>query len=345
VELSEKPTLRTALAPLLRLSRAVREAGLKVVITGEGADELFGGYDIFREALVRRFWARVPDSELRPLLLTRLNEFLGKDLGRSGAFLTGFYRRGLEDTADPLYSHRLRFANTSRCLRLLERDVLDRAAREGDPVERLLARLPDGFGELTPLGKAQYLEVVSFLETYLLHSQGDRMLMGHSVEGRFPFLDYRVAEFAAALPDRMKVRGLEEKYLLRKAAKPLLPSAISARRKRPYRAPIVSAFVGPSAPEYVRDLLSAERLRDVGVFRPEVVGRLVRKCESAGAAGVGETDEMGLVGTISVMLLHELLVARPELAPAAEPTRVVVGDAVRASAGEPEPLPAETRAP
>ena len=68
VELSEKPTLRTALTPLLRLSRAVREAGLKVVITGEGADELFGGYDIYRENKVRRFWAKVPDSEIRPLL-------------------------------------------------------------------------------------------------------------------------------------------------------------------------------------------------------------------------------------------------------------------------------------
>ena len=110
VELSEKPTLRTALAPLLRLSAAVRDAGLKVVITGEGADELFGGYDIFRENKVRRFWARVPDSELRPLLFARLNEFLGKDLKRSSAFLAGFYRRGLEDTDDPLYSHRLRFA-------------------------------------------------------------------------------------------------------------------------------------------------------------------------------------------------------------------------------------------
>ena len=70
---------------------------------------------------------------------------------------------------------------------------------------------------MTPLGRAQYLEIMTFLEGYLLHSQGDRMLMGNSIEGRFPFLDYRVAEFAAALPDEMKVRGLQEKYLLRKA--------------------------------------------------------------------------------------------------------------------------------
>jgi asparagine synthase (glutamine-hydrolysing) len=335
VELSEKPTLRTALAPLLRLSRAVREAGLKVVITGEGADELFGGYDIYRENKVRRFWARVPDSELRPLLFTRLNEFLGKDLKRSGAFLAGFYRRGLEDTDDPLYSHRLRFGNTARLLRLFTQDVLDRAAGEGDSVERVEDRLPAEFATLTSLGKAQYLEIMTFLDGYLLHSQGDRMLMGHSIEGRFPFLDYRVAEFAAALPDRMKVRGLEEKYLLRKVAASLIPAEISARRKRPYRAPIASAFVGPGAPEYVGDLLSPERLGEAGLFDPEAVARLVHKCESAGEAGVGETDEMGLVGTISTMLLHELFVVRPALAPAAEPTRVVVGATLRPSVPEP----------
>ena len=211
VELAEKPTLRTAPSPLLRLSGAVQDAGLKVVTTGEGADELFGGYDLFRENAVRHFWAREPDSELRPLLLTRLNAFIGKDLKRSGAFLVGFYRKGLTETDDPLYSHRLRFANTARLLSLLDDDVLVGAPTErGDPAERLEARLPAWFGEMTPLGKVQYLEIATFLEGYLLHTQGDRMLMGHSIEGRFPFLDYRVAEFAAgaarsaaaAWPDR-----------------------------------------------------------------------------------------------------------------------------------------------
>ena len=184
---------------------------------------------------------------------------------------------------------------------------------------------------------------MTFLDSYLLHSQGDRMLMGNSIEGRFPFLDYRVAEFAAALPDTLKVRGLEEKYLLRKAAGPLLPAEISSRRKRPYRAPIVSAFVGPDAPEYVRELLDPEHLRSVGLFSPEAVARLVAKCESPGAAGVGETDEMGLVGTLSVMLLHDRFVARPSLAPTAEATRVVVGDQVQEPGAEPAYLAAGAR--
>ena len=332
VELTEKPTLRTALAPLLSLSAAVQAAGLKVVITGEGADELFGGYDIFRENKVRRFWARDPESRLRPLLFTRLNEYLGKDLKRSGAFLAGFYGRGLEDTDDPLYSHRLRYWNTARCLRLFEQDVIDDAAAHGDVLERISQRLPEGFERLTPLGQAQYLEIMTFLDGYLLHSQGDRMLMGHSIEGRFPFLDFRVAEFAAALPDEMKLRGLEEKYLLRKVAAALIPAEIADRTKRPYRAPIVSAFVGPRAPEYVREALAPDRLREVGILQPEVVQRLVSKCEAAGESGVGETDEMALVGSLSVMLLHERFIANPTLAPAAEATKTVVGESVEATA-------------
>ena len=328
IELSEKPTLRTALAPLLRLSRAVREGGLKVVLTGEGADELFAGYDIFREDKVRRFWARVPDSKLRPLLFARLNAFVARDLSRSGAFLAGFYGRGLTAVDDPLYSHRIRFQNTARCLRLLQPELLAQAARDDDFPARLVARLPQGYGGFSALGRAQYLEITTFLEGYLLHSQGDRMLMGHSIEGRFPFLDYRVAELAARIPDRLRLRGLEEKHVLRRAMAPLLPPEVYSRTKRPYRAPIGQAFVGPDAPEYVSELLAPERVAEAGILDPEAVRRVVAKFEAQGAARAGETDEMALVGAVSTMLLHEQLVARPALAPEAVATRVVVGETV-----------------
>lgn len=328
VELSEKPTLRTALAPLLALSGAVRDAGLKVVLTGEGADELFAGYDIFREDKVRRFWAREPESRLRPLLFARLNDFLARDLARSGAFLASFYGRGLTDVDDPLYSHRIRFLNTGRCVGLFTRELRDAAAAAGDPLARVAACLPPSFGELTPLGRAQYLEITTFLDAYLLHSQGDRMLMGNSIEGRFPFLDHRVAEFAARLPDDLRLRGLEEKHLLRRAVAPLLPRQVWERRKRPYRAPIAAAFVGPDAPAYVRELLDDRAIADAGIFDPAAVARVRAKCEANVATGLSETDEMALVGIVSTMLLHDRLVARPTLAEPLVPTRVVVGDAV-----------------
>jgi asparagine synthase (glutamine-hydrolysing) len=326
IELSEKPTLRTAAAPLLRLSGAVREAGLKVVLTGEGADEIFAGYDVFREDKIRRFWAKRPAEQWRGMPLARLNAYLATDLARVGPFLLRFYGRGLTDTDDPLYSHRIRFANTARSLRLFETDVLAEAARLGDPAERLEASLPPGFAGWSPLARAQYLEIRTMLEGYLLHSQGDRMLMGHSVEGRFPYLDHRVVEFAGRLSDRFKLRGLREKYLLRRAAEPLLPEAITARRKHPYRAPIASALLGPDAPDYVHELLSPGPIADAGIFAVAEVDGLRRTLERA--TTIGETDEMALVGVVSTMLLHRRFVAEPRPSRPATPNRVVTGSDV-----------------
>jgi asparagine synthase (glutamine-hydrolysing) len=149
--------------------------------------------------------------------------------------------------------------------------------------------------------------------------------MGNSVEGRFPFLDHRVAEFAARLPDRVKLPGLREKHVLRRAAQPLLPPDIVRREKRPYRAPILRAFMGRGAPAYVGELLDEHRLRDAGVFAPTAVGQLVQKCRRNAEGFVSESDEMALVGVLSVMLLDDIFVRRPVLAAPAEPSKVVVG--------------------
>jgi asparagine synthase (glutamine-hydrolysing) len=156
------------------------------------------------------------------------------------------------------------------------------------------------------------------------------MLMGHSIEGRFPFVDVRLAELAARLPDSLRLRGLREKYALRRVGERFLPAEIHARPKVPYRAPIRDVFFGEHAPEYVGELLRPERVEEAGVLEPAAVDRVVAKFRQA--RGVSETDEMALVGAISIMLLHERLVAKPELAPPLRATRVVVGDESRPEA-------------
>jgi asparagine synthase (glutamine-hydrolysing) len=308
----------------------VRSAGYKVVLTGEGADELFAGYDLFREAQIRRFWARDAASTARPRLFERLYPWLTRSTTSSPAFTRQFFGAGLLETDDPLYSHRIRFANTSRLLRFLD-PVL--ANDLETPTERLLARLPKAFDTFSGLAKAQYLEIVTFLHGYLLHSQGDRMLMGHSVEGRFPFLDHRVAEFAASLPDGLRLRGLKDKNLLRRSVRKLLPPEVSQRPKRPYRAPIAPSFIGPGAPDYVVELLEPARLAQTGIFAPKMVALLHEKCRRNLESGVGEMDEMALVGVLSIQLLHEQFVRAPQLAPSRPAGRVVIGDRVTLSAG------------
>jgi asparagine synthase (glutamine-hydrolysing) len=328
---AEAMTLRSSPAPMFALSRHVRERGFKVVLTGEGADEAFAGYDIFREDKIRRFWARQPSSSCRPALLRRIYPFLARDLGKTGAFAQGFFGRGLSETNHPLYSHRIRFENTRRLTALASPAVLA-AAGGFDPQQELIDRLPPNWFEVHPQSRAQYLETITFMEGYLLHTQGDRMLMGNAVEGRFPFLDYRLWEFAARVPARLNLRGLREKHLLREAVAPWLPKALANRKKQPYRAPILQAFFGPKAPGYVAELLSLDRLRQAELFDVDRVTRLVTKCQGGLAQGVSETDEMGLMAVVSGMLLYSSFVEAPKRALPASPSREVEGQRVVASA-------------
>jgi asparagine synthase (glutamine-hydrolysing) len=301
---AEAPILRTAPVPMFVLSQLVRDHGIKVVLTGEGADEFFGGYNIFREDKVRRFWAREPDSVLRPLLLQRLYPYVA-DLSRGGnGYLAAFFGAGLTATDVPGYSHHIRWRNTARLHRLLSAEVqatLDTC----NCVEEFLGGLDGTHMTFSPLARAQALEITSFMSPYLLSSQGDRMLSAHGVEGRFPFLDHRVIEFANALPPGLKLRGLEEKHILRKSAAGLLPPEIAQRRKQPYRAPIQRAFFGHSLP-YVDELMAHEALRSAGIWNPDAVDKLRRKCASENR--ISEVENMALVAILSTQLLHHLFV-------------------------------------
>ena len=293
---TETPILRTAPAPMYRLAGLVRDAGYKVVVTGEGADEFLAGYNIFKETMVRQFWARQPDSEIRPLLLRRLYPYISNLAGSGDAYLNAFFRRDLTDAHAPDYSHRLRWLNTSRCGRFFADDV--KATLPAlDPIP-----LPAGFDRWHPLHRAQYLEATLFLPQYLLSSQGDRMSMAHGIEGRYPFLDHRLIEFCNHLPPRWKLRGLQEKFLLKKLGQHWLPDIIWRRPKRPYRAPIHHGFLGPNAPDYVRELLSPTEIKKVGMFKETAVNGLVQKIDRG--LPISETDDMALAGILSTQLLH-----------------------------------------
>ena len=312
---AETPLMRTAPAPMFLLSKMVREAGYKVVLTGEGADEFLAGYDIFKEAAIRRFWARDPDSKLRPRLLRRLYPDIEGLARNDVSLLAAFFGQGLCNAASPVYSHAVRWRNNRRSLRFFADGVL--SPSDGEPYSAVTAALPDDFAGWPELSQAQYLEIRTFLSQYLLPSQGDRMAMAHSVEGRFPFLDVRLVEFCNDLPPSMKLHGLVEKYLLKRAARPWLPPAILRRAKRPYRAPVHGSFFHESAPDYVRELLSPGAIKEAGLFKAGALEQLVRKIESG--AVVGETDDMALVGILSTQLLHHQFVREfrlPEPLPA-----------------------------
>jgi asparagine synthase (glutamine-hydrolysing) len=176
------------------------------------------------------------------------------------------------------------------------------------PVDEVVEKLNNhpSFARWTPLAKAQYIEVTIFLSEYLLSSQGDRMLMSHSVEGRFPFMDPRVIAFAGQIPPRLKVRGMDEKHILKRAMQDLVPESIWRRTKRPYRAPIHRSFFGDSTPDYVNELLSPVAVRKSGYFNPRAVTGLVSKAQ--GERPLSERDNMALAGILSTQLLYNQFV-------------------------------------
>ncbi len=301
---TEVPLLRTAPAPLFLLSRAVCRSGYKVVLTGEGADEFFGGYDIFKETKLRRFWARQPHSTLRPRLLRRLYPYISGLSKTSEACLIAFFRHRLLDVDRPDYSHAIRWRNAQRTHRFFA-DEIRRMDSQG-VAGPMAVEYPGDFSKWDWLQRAQYLESTIFLSHYLLSSQGDRMAMAHSVEGRYPFLDHRMVAFANGLPTDIKIRGLEEKAPLRRLGRRWLPEEIWQRRKHPYRAPIQACFLGKDRPAYVDELLRPGAIKSAGFFGPGAVRQLVAKAIQG--SELGETDEMALVGILSPQLLHRLFV-------------------------------------
>ncbi|CAD7039290.1 asparagine synthase (glutamine-hydrolyzing) [Pseudorhizobium endolithicum] len=307
VRFAERPVLRTAPAPLHRLSGLVRSAGMKVVLTGEGADEVFAGYDIFREARVRRFCARQPQSRLRPHLFRRLYPYLPGLKQQSPDYLAAFFGAGSDHPEDPLFSHRPRFRSTAAA-KIFYSDDLRLMLKGYDAAEELASRLPADFRRWHPLHQAQYLEARFLLPGYILSSQGDRMAMAHGVEGRFPFLDHRLVEFSSRLSPEMKLRGLEEKHILRKVAKGVVPDGILRRSKQPYRAPDSSAFVAPGGHAYVTDCLGEGEIAAAGLFNPKAVTRLHQKCRTSPASGF--RDNAAFVGILSTQLWHKQFVRK-----------------------------------
>jgi asparagine synthase (glutamine-hydrolysing) len=314
---TERPILRTAPAPMFLLARAVREAGLKVVLTGEGADEVCGGYDIFKEARVRAFWARQPGSELRAALLSRLYPYQPQMQRQSAAYRQAFFTATPADLNDPFFSHRPRWNHAPRWSVFFSADVLASWA-DDDPEARLAAGLPAGFADHDPFTRAQILEWSHLLPAYILSSQGDRMAMAHGVEGRFPFLDVRLVDWAARWPRGWKLCGLREKHLLKRVAQRWTPRRIVERSKQPYRAPDAAAFFPPERDgagwDYVEELLSPDRIQSDGVFHAPAVDRLVGKLRRNPSGSI--SDQMALVGIVSTQLLIDQFLRGPRPATA-----------------------------
>jgi asparagine synthase (glutamine-hydrolysing) len=216
-----------------------------------------------------------------------------------------FFGRDLANHRDAGFAHATRWDTTSALKRFFSAPLRD-AIDGHDAVAAFIATLPHGFERWPPLAQDQHIEIRTLLSGYLLSSQGDRMLMANSIEGRFPFLDPDVIALADSLPPNYKLRVLDEKHVVKRASRGLIAEAILARSKQPYRAPDALSFVGTDRPDYVDEVLCEASVGDAGLFDPAAVARLWKKCKAHADDGqLSNADNMAFVGILSTQLLHQ----------------------------------------
>ncbi|WP_167957203.1 asparagine synthase (glutamine-hydrolyzing) [Anaerosporobacter faecicola] len=301
VKHAETILFKCAPIPLQVLSSLVKENTIKTVLSGEGADELFWGYHIFRELKLRLLWAKDPESDTIPSLYR--NNFLDE---KSYEQFKAFQRKHLKQNNNVFYSHLTRWETNKSVTEFLSCEHLE-TLTSLSYTDRLYEVLPKEYKSFNPYERAQCLEMITLLNGYLLSSQGDRMLMSNSVEGRFPYLDKKIMDFANSLPEKYKCNGFKDKYILREAFKDIIPDKIYQRDKYAYRAPGFKIFYqGNKIEDYVHEMMSEHVTKEVGIFDPMKVKVLHEKGLKKKFETVTDVEDMAINCIISTHLLYDM---------------------------------------
>lgn len=303
---TEMPIFRTAPAPLFLLSDYVRSKKIKVVLTGEGADEILLGYDLFRQVKLRKFWSRQPASKRRPLLFKKLYAYLPQFNNERYANLAiQSFKQDLS-TSSPFYSHLIRF-NNNIANKVFYSQELRMALGDYSAYDELLSILPADYFKVDEIDQAQYLEMTTLLRGYLLSSQGDRMSMAHGVEGRYPFLDHEFIEFVNTLPRKFKLSGLKDKLILREVFSRFLPEEIARRPKVAYQSPEVRPFIriDQTISSLIEQYLNTKAIDEAGLYAGQLVHSLVKKVQDTDLIRLGTRDNTAFVEVLSTQIFYD----------------------------------------
>ncbi len=307
---AEVPLFRTAPVPLYLLAKQVHSQGIKVVLTGEGADELFLGYDIFKEALFLEKFNDIVNDDERLKVLARLYPYLGHFAGNHAKSILLFYRSFADQPSDPLLSHRPRFTNGVHAAKLVAGSY-DSQGGEKSFLDEVCALCP-GFLSRSIVERAQILELFTLLNGYLLSSQGDRMSSAHSVEGRYPFLDPNVAAATRTIPEDLLLHnGIHEKHILKLAFGELMPPSIVNRPKQPYRAPGADCFRLDIKDDWVADMLSDTQIARSDILDHLYARRLVEQINRTSIGMISPRLDHAYVTLLSILILEEKFVYTP----------------------------------
>lgn len=298
VKVINSPILKTGLSPMLLLSKFVKDNGFDAVLSGEGADEAFGGYDIYKEVKIREFCEKDPESKWRPLLYKRLYSYVNGYDNINQASLTSFFNQ--ININEMFSSHFTRFKLGDYCYQFFT-DEIRETLKGYDIKKELEANLPIHYNEFSNIAKAQYLEIQTFLNNYLLLIQGDCVAMSNGISCKYPFLDNKVSEFAFSLKDKYKIKVLNEKYILKKLADKYLPQEFSKRKKFPFRAPV--DCIGILKNERLVSYITEDRINKANIFNSKAILKFINNLKKKEV--FSEREQSLLMFIVSVQILMD----------------------------------------
>jgi asparagine synthase (glutamine-hydrolysing) len=265
-------------------------AQVKVVLTGEGSDEIFGGYSWYSTLRTLQPLFLLPRPVRR--LLSRLPPIRRRWPGAAGTLA------GAREMRFERYSGSVtHLFSQSADKELLSAEIQEELRREGRVQDA--PAYPAAFGTWHPFAQMQYLDIKNRLGDGVVQSL-DRMSMAYSVEARVPFLDHELVEFCARIPPRVKMKWLHEKHVLRRAMEGALPPEIVNRKKWAFRLP-TEEWLRNDLPPFAAELLCERALKETGYFNPvKVTAMLQRHRQRQGDFG------HALAGVLSVQIWHDL---------------------------------------
>lgn len=313
----EQPQRVAVDIPHFMLSELVRDNHYKVVYTGDGADEIFGGYDCYRQDMIRVWGNEKASMEEREEFY--LTQFRDNFADQHMQMLLRLHEPATQEATINKYGCYPAWYDTWHILdevgeKLLSKKIKDKL-RSNSQMEELVERMKPKLEERHPLNQSLYIETKTRLPGWILW-KSDRLSMAHSVEVRVPFMDHKLVELAAQIPPWLKLSGMDEKYLLRKIMMPFFPEHPQSFKKRAFYTPIKEWFFTAEKVSGLKHYLSEEALDKVGIFDANEVHNMLNQISSLPAPRNNDDYyslmklEWGLMIVLTVQILHFLFVEK-----------------------------------